>query len=52
MTMMLRSIRAPVSPESELVQGDWRDTDTTLQPIRARVGPVYVIMPSVDGLAS
>jgi hypothetical protein len=49
---MPRSIRAPVGPESELVQGDWRDTTTTLQSIRAGVGPVYVMRPSVDGLAS
>jgi hypothetical protein len=49
---MLRTIRAPSGPESQLVQGDWRDTTTTLQPIRAGVGPVYVMMPSVDGLAS
>ena len=49
---MLRSIRALVGPESELVQGDWRDTTSTLQSIRAGVGPVYVMMPSVDGLAS
>ena len=49
---MLRSIRAPAGPESELVQGDWRDTTTTLQPIYAGVGPVYVMLPSVDGLAS
>jgi hypothetical protein len=49
---MLRSIRAPVGPESELVQGNWRDTTTTLQLIRVGVGPVYMMMPSVDGLAS
>jgi hypothetical protein len=49
---MLRSIRAPAGPESELVQGDWRDTTTTLQPIRAGVVPVYVIIPALDGLAS
>jgi hypothetical protein len=47
---VLRTIRAPIGSESQLVQGDWRDTKTTLQPIRAGVGPVYVILHSVDGL--
>jgi hypothetical protein len=47
---VLRTIRAPIRPESQLVQVDWRDTKTTLRPIRAGVGPIYVTMPSVDGL--
>jgi hypothetical protein len=47
---MVRAIRASIGPESQLVQGDWRDIKTTLQPIRAGVGPVCVIMLSVDGL--
>jgi hypothetical protein len=47
---VLRTIRAPICLESQLMQGDWRDTKTTLQPIRAGVGPVYATMPSVDGL--
>jgi hypothetical protein len=49
---MLRSIRAPIGPESELAQGDWRDTTTTMQRIRAGVVPVYVMIPELDGLAS
>ena len=47
---VLRTIRVPIGPESQLVQGDWRDTKTTLQLIRAPIGPVYVTMLSVDGL--
>jgi hypothetical protein len=46
----LRTARAPIGPESQLVQSDWRDTKTTLKPIRAGVGPVCVMMLSVDGL--
>jgi hypothetical protein len=49
MTVM-HTIRTPIGPESQLVQGDRRDTKTTLQPIRAGVGPVYVMILSVDGL--
>lgn len=49
----LRSIRALVGPESELVQSDRRDAAaTTLQPIRAGVVPVHVMMLLADGLAS
>jgi hypothetical protein len=47
---VLRTIRAPIGPESQLVQGDWRDTKTALQPIRAGVGPLYMMLLSVDGL--
>jgi hypothetical protein len=47
---VLRTTRASIGPESQLVQGDWRDTKTTVQPIRAGVGPVCVMMFSVDGL--
>jgi hypothetical protein len=47
---VLRTIRAPIGPESQLVQGDRRDTKTTLQPIRAGVGPICVKMLYVDGL--
>jgi hypothetical protein len=47
---VVRAIRASIGPESQLVQGDWRDIKTTLQPIRGAVGPVYVILLSVDGL--
>jgi hypothetical protein len=47
---VLRTIRASIGPESQLVQGDRRDTKTTLQPIRAGVGPVCVMMLSVDGV--
>jgi hypothetical protein len=45
-----RTMRAPIDPESRLAQGDWRDTKTTLRPIRAGVVPIYVTMHSVDGL--
>jgi hypothetical protein len=47
---VLRTTWAPIGPESQLVQGDWRDIKTTLQPIRAGVGPVCVTTLSVDGL--
>jgi hypothetical protein len=47
---VLRTIRAPIGPESQLVQGDWRDTKTAPQPIRAPIGPVYMMLLSVDGL--
>jgi hypothetical protein len=49
---VLRTIWAPIGPEHQLVQCDWRDTKTTLQPIRAGVGPVYVILVSAVGLSS
>jgi hypothetical protein len=48
---VLRTIRASIGPESQLVQGDRRDTKTTLQPIRAGVGPAFVMTFSVDGLS-
>jgi hypothetical protein len=47
---VVRTVRAPIGPESQLVQGARRVAKTTLQPIRAGVGPVYVMMLSVDGL--
>jgi hypothetical protein len=46
----LRTIRAPIGPEGQLVQGDRRDAKTTLQSIRAGVGAAYVMILSVDGL--
>jgi hypothetical protein len=46
---LVRTIRAPIGPENQLVQGDRCDTKMTRQPIRAGVGPVYVMMLSVDG---
>jgi hypothetical protein len=45
-----RTIRAPIGPESQLVQGDRCDTKTTLQSTRADFGHVCVTMLSVDGL--
>jgi len=49
---VLRTIRTAVGLERQLVQCDWCDTKTTGRPIRAGVGPVCVMMPSLDGLAS
>jgi hypothetical protein len=48
----LRTIRTPIGPESQLAQGDWHETKTMLQLIRASVGPVYLMMLSGDGLSS
>jgi hypothetical protein len=48
----LRTIRAPIYPERQLVQGNSCDTKTLLQPSRPGVGPVYVMILSVDGLWS
>jgi hypothetical protein len=48
----LQPIRTPNGPESQLVQGEWRETKDTLLPIRAAVGRVYLMMHSGDGLAS
>jgi hypothetical protein len=48
----LQPIRTPLGPESQLVPGDWHETKTTLLPIRAAVGRVYLMMHSGDGLSS
>jgi hypothetical protein len=47
---VVRIIRARMIPESQLVQGNWRDIKTTLQPIRLGLGPVCPMMLSEDGL--
>ena len=47
-----RPIRPLIGPECQLVPGDWRYTKTTLLPIRAAVGGVYLMMLSGDGLSS
>jgi hypothetical protein len=47
-----RPIRTPNAPESQLVQGEWRYNKTTLLPIRAAVGRVYLMMHSENGLSS
>jgi hypothetical protein len=47
----LRPIRTPIGPECQLVPGDWLDTKTTLQPIRAAVSNVYLMMLSRDGVS-
>jgi len=45
-------MRTPIGPESQLVLGDWLDTKTTLQSIRAAVSNLYLMMLSGDGMSS
>ena len=51
-TTALRPIRTPTGPESQLVPGDWRYTQSTLLPIRAAFCRVYLMMLSGYGLSS
>jgi hypothetical protein len=48
----LRPIRPLIGPECQLVPSDLLDTKTTVHPIRAAVGGVYLMMVSIDGLSS
>jgi hypothetical protein len=48
----LRPICPLIGRESQLVPGDWRDTKTTLHPIRAAVGGAHRMMHSGDGRSS
>jgi hypothetical protein len=44
MMAALRPIWAPVGPEFQMAQGDWRETKTALQPVCVAVGSEYLIV--------
>jgi hypothetical protein len=51
MMAALRSIWAPVGPEFQMAQGDWRETKTAPQPVCVAVGSEY-LMVAGNGVSS